>query len=166
MPVSVLLVAGATAGFHVFGYSITAKSSELFISVVGLVLGACLYGAMAIFGVVASEHVPAHLSGTSHAIVAFGGSLGGVISGLPLSLVAERYSWSAVFLLLEIITALTALALFAGLKLDSKLKPTVTGRQQKALAVLPATNQNQAADSQARLEHDEPLSLATAALSN
>ncbi|XP_077550111.1 glucose-6-phosphate exchanger SLC37A4-like [Haemaphysalis longicornis] len=166
MPISVVLAAGATAGFHVFGYGITAKSSELFISVVGFALGACLYGAMAIFGVVASEHVPAHLSGTSHAIVAFGGSLGGVISGLPLSLVAERYSWSAVFLLLEVITALTALTLFAGLKFDSKLKPSVTGRQQKALAVVPASNQIVAADPHAQLERDEQLSLATAALPN
>nr|XP_054931134.1 glucose-6-phosphate exchanger SLC37A4-like isoform X3 [Dermacentor andersoni]XP_054931135.1 glucose-6-phosphate exchanger SLC37A4-like isoform X3 [Dermacentor andersoni] len=122
VPVSVVLTAGAAVAFHVFSYSITEHSSELLIGVIGLALGGCLYGAMAIFGVVASECVPAHLSGTSHAIVAFGGSLGGVISGFPLSLVAEHYSWSAVFLLLEIISFLTAFALFAGMNFDSRVR--------------------------------------------
>jgi len=40
------------------------------ITIIGFVLGACLYGPIAIFGVVASESAPQHLSGTSHAIVA------------------------------------------------------------------------------------------------
>ncbi|XP_077500160.1 glucose-6-phosphate exchanger SLC37A4-like [Amblyomma americanum] len=124
VPVSVVLVSGATVAFHVFGYSLTERSSELLISTIGLALGACLYGAMAIFGVVASECVPAHLSGTSHAIVAFGGSLGGVMSGLPLSLVAEHYGWSAVFFLLEVVSAFTALALFAGMNFDTRIRPS------------------------------------------
>ncbi|KAH6941899.1 hypothetical protein HPB50_023708 [Hyalomma asiaticum] len=126
VPASVVLVAGAAVSFHVFSFSITEQSSELLISVIGLLMGGCLYGAMAIFGVVASECVPTHLSGTSHAIVAFGGSLGGVISGLPLSLVAEYYSWSAVFLLLEAISFLTALALFAGMNFDSRVRAPAT----------------------------------------
>ncbi|KAH7936382.1 hypothetical protein HPB52_021828 [Rhipicephalus sanguineus] len=129
VPVSVVLVAGAAVAFHLFSNNITQHSSELLISLIGLVMGGCLYGAMAIFGVVASECVPTHLSGTSHAIVAFGGSLGGVISGFPLSLVAEHYGWSAVFLLLEVISFLTAVALFAGMNFDSRVRaPQATNR--------------------------------------
>ncbi|KAL1469079.1 hypothetical protein MTO96_004810 [Rhipicephalus appendiculatus] len=74
VPVSVVLVAGAAVAFHLFSNNVTQHTSELLISLIGLVMGSCLYGAMAIFGVVASECVPTHLSGTSHAIVAFGGS--------------------------------------------------------------------------------------------
>nr|XP_054931133.1 glucose-6-phosphate exchanger SLC37A4-like isoform X2 [Dermacentor andersoni] len=112
---------GILAGY-ITDWMIIWHTNKLLIGVIGLALGGCLYGAMAIFGVVASECVPAHLSGTSHAIVAFGGSLGGVISGFPLSLVAEHYSWSAVFLLLEIISFLTAFALFAGMNFDSRVR--------------------------------------------
>ncbi|XP_077498450.1 glucose-6-phosphate exchanger SLC37A4-like [Amblyomma americanum] len=133
VPVSVVLVSGATVAFHIFGYSITEHSSELLISIIGLALGACLYGSMAIFGVVASECVPVHLSGTSHAIVAFGGSLGGVMSGLPLSLVAEHYGWPAVFFLLEVVSAFTALALFAGMNFDTRVR---------ARAAAPTANSN------------------------
>ncbi|KAH8035644.1 hypothetical protein HPB51_007888 [Rhipicephalus microplus] len=122
VPVSVVLVAGAAVAFHLFSNNVTQHTSELLISLIGLVMGGCLYGAMAIFGVVASECVPTHLSGTSHAIVAFGGSLGGVISGFPLSLVAEHYGWSAVFLLLEVISFFTAVALFVGMNFDARVR--------------------------------------------
>ncbi|XP_049514327.1 glucose-6-phosphate exchanger SLC37A4-like [Dermacentor silvarum] len=137
VPVSVVLTAGAAVAFHVFSYSITEHSSELLIGVIGLALGGCLYGAMAIFGVVASECVPVHLSGTSHAIVAFGGSLGGVISGFPLSLVAEYYSWSAVFLLLEIISFLTAFALFAGMNFDSRVRAPAAKKDVAVVVAVP-----------------------------
>ncbi|XP_054931135.2 glucose-6-phosphate exchanger SLC37A4-like isoform X2 [Dermacentor andersoni] len=137
VPVSVVLTAGAAVAFHIFSYSITEHSSELLIGVIGLALGGCLYGAMAIFGVVASECVPAHLSGTSHAIVAFGGSLGGVISGFPLSLVAEHYSWSAVFLLLEIISFLTAFALFAGMNFDSRVRAPAAKKDVAVVVAVP-----------------------------
>ena len=40
------------------------------LSVIGFGLGACIFACIAIFGIVASESYPAHLSGTSHAIVA------------------------------------------------------------------------------------------------
>ncbi|XP_037288909.2 glucose-6-phosphate exchanger SLC37A4 [Rhipicephalus microplus] len=122
VPVSVVLVAGAAVAFHLFSNNVTQHTSELLISLIGLVMGGCLYGAMAIFGVVASECVPTHLSGTSHAIVAFGGSLGGVVSGFPLSLVAEHYGWSVVFLLLEVISFFTAVALFAGMNFDARVR--------------------------------------------
>lgn len=36
----------------------------------GFGLGACLFACIAIFGIVASESYPAHLSGTAHAIAA------------------------------------------------------------------------------------------------
>lgn len=36
----------------------------------GFLLGVGIYGPMALYGVIATEAAPAHLSGTSHAIVA------------------------------------------------------------------------------------------------
>ena len=45
-------------------------TNKLVLSCVGFGLGACLFACIAIFGIVASESYPAHLSGTAHAIVA------------------------------------------------------------------------------------------------
>ncbi|KAM7286405.1 putative glucose-6-phosphate translocase [Ixodes scapularis] len=86
----------------------------LAISCLGLFLGACLYGPIAIFGVAATESAPAHLSGTSHAVAALAASVGAVISGLPFSLLAQNRSWGDVFLLLEVACAATAAILFLG----------------------------------------------------
>lgn len=43
---------------------------QIFLTLIGFGLGACLYACIAIFGIVASESYPAHLSGTAHAFVA------------------------------------------------------------------------------------------------
>lgn len=40
------------------------------VSGVGMVLGASMFGPISIYGIVASESFPAHLSGTAHAVVA------------------------------------------------------------------------------------------------
>ncbi|CAN8010354.1 unnamed protein product [Ixodes pacificus] len=114
MPVAVLFLAGVAAGFHALCFHVSRDSSELAISCLGLFLGACLYGPIAIFGVAATESAPAHLSGTSHAVAALAASVGAVISGLPFSLLAQNRSWGDVFLLLEVACAATAAILFLG----------------------------------------------------
>jgi len=55
---------------HAFRFYVDASTSQLFITGLGFILGSALYGPIAIFGVMASEAAPSHLSGTSHAIVA------------------------------------------------------------------------------------------------
>lgn len=119
MPVAVLFLAGVAAGFHALCFQVSRDSSELAISCLGLFLGACLYGPIAIFGVVATESAPAHLSGTSHAVAALAASVGAVISGLPFSLLAQNRSWGDVFLLLEVACAATAAILFLGRNLSA-----------------------------------------------
>ncbi|XP_077550112.1 glucose-6-phosphate exchanger SLC37A4-like [Haemaphysalis longicornis] len=121
IPVAVLFMAGAAGCFHLLCFNLESGSSELWISGIGLVLGACLYGPIAIFGVAASESAPAHLSGTSHAIVALAASIGAVISGLPFSIIAEMYNWRAVFILLEVACGITSVALFLGMRLNSRM---------------------------------------------
>lgn len=121
IPVAVLFMAGAAGCFHLLCFNVGKGSSELWISGIGLVLGACLYGPIAIFGVAASESAPAHLSGTSHAIVALAASIGAVISGLPFSIVANRYNWGAVFILLEVLCGVTSVVLFLGMNFNAKM---------------------------------------------
>ncbi|KAH9366399.1 hypothetical protein HPB48_002675 [Haemaphysalis longicornis] len=121
IPVAVLFMAGAAGCFHLLCFNLESGSSELWISGIGLVLGACLYGPIAIFGVAASESAPAHLSGTSHAIVALAASIGAVISGLPFSIIAQMYNWRAVFILLEVACGITSVALFLGMRLNSRM---------------------------------------------
>lgn len=121
IPIAVLFMAGVAGCFHLLCFNIGKESSELWISGIGLVLGACLYGPIAIFGVAASESAPAHLSGTSHAIVALAASIGAVISGLPFSIIANYYNWRAVFVLLEVVCGVTAVVLFFGMNFDAKM---------------------------------------------
>lgn len=55
---------------HTLRFHVHEMTSHLFITGLGFMLGCALYGPIAIFGVMASESAPSHLSGTSHAIVA------------------------------------------------------------------------------------------------
>lgn len=121
VPLAVLFTACSAVAFHLLGFNVDRESSEWWIGAIGLVLGVGTYGPMAIFGVVASESAPAHLTSTSHAIVALAGSVGGVLAGLPFSFIAEYYRWRGVFLLLEVVSAVTAVLLFLGRNLNSRL---------------------------------------------
>ncbi|XP_040062998.1 glucose-6-phosphate exchanger SLC37A4 isoform X2 [Ixodes scapularis] len=121
VPLAVLFTACSAVAFHLLGFNVGRESSEWWIGAIGLVLGVGTYGPMAIFGVVASESAPAHLASTSHAIVALAGGVGGVLAGLPFSIIAEYYQWRGVFLLLEVVSAVTAVLLFLGRNLNSRL---------------------------------------------
>ncbi|XP_042866327.1 glucose-6-phosphate exchanger SLC37A4-like [Penaeus japonicus] len=102
------MVACAT-GLHLLCYHLTSQSSQLTISAVGVLLGASMFGPISIYGIVASESFPAHLSGTAHAVVALAANVGAVVAGWPLSWVARTFSWNGVFLLLEILAAFSVL---------------------------------------------------------
>ena len=61
---------GVCISLHLLYFTVDAASTQLWITFVGFLLGAALYGPIAIFGVVATEAAPVALSGTAHAIVA------------------------------------------------------------------------------------------------
>lgn len=109
-----LLVAAAfmcmcCAGLYVLTFVLTSASSQVLVSGVGAVLGASMFGPISIYGIVASESFPAHLSGTAHAFVALAANVGAVLAGWPLSQVARVWSWRGVLLLLQTLTASSAL---------------------------------------------------------
>lgn len=107
MPVAIIMMAGVAVCFHLLYFNVNANTSKYMIISLGFVLGACLYGPIALFGILASESSPPHLSGTAHAMVALAANIGAIISGLPFSFVAKSYSWGSIFLLLEIVTIAT-----------------------------------------------------------
>ncbi|XP_014670028.1 PREDICTED: glucose-6-phosphate translocase-like [Priapulus caudatus] len=109
--------------FHALVYIVNKDSSEVLITGVGFCIGLCLYGAICIFGVVASECAPTHLSGTSHAFVALAANLGGMLAGLPLAYVAKHYNWSGVFLLIETLNLGYAVILLFMLNISSVMVP-------------------------------------------
>lgn len=137
LPVAIVMMVCVSLSLHAFCFHITESTSNIFITLLGAITGCSLYGPIAIFGVMASESAPAHLSGTSHAIVALAAnglcqfvvvvvcyfdiislslsrSVGAIIAGLPFSVLAEQYSWMAVFLMLELtITGTVCLMFFA-----------------------------------------------------
>ncbi|XP_045137855.1 glucose-6-phosphate exchanger SLC37A4-like [Portunus trituberculatus] len=109
-----LLVAAAfismcCAGLYVLTFVLTSASSQVLVSGVGAVLGASMFGPISIYGIVASESFPAHLSGTAHAFVALAANVGAVLAGWPLSQVARLWSWRGVLLLLQTLTASSVL---------------------------------------------------------
>jgi len=67
---AIWFMAGVAGHLYILTNFISQTSSQLVLSCVGFGLGACLFACIAIFGIVASESYPAHLSGTAHAIVA------------------------------------------------------------------------------------------------
>lgn len=111
MSVAVIFVSGSVMSLHFFRFAISESSSPVWIVFVGAFMGMSYYGPIAIFGIVSSESVPPHLSGSSHAIVAFFGNIGATVAGLPFSCIAKYHSWSTVFLILEFLTAGTLLVL-------------------------------------------------------
>ena len=70
LPVATLMMFVVGLSLHAFRFYVHENTSQLFITGLGFILGCALYGPIAIFGVMASEAAPSHLSGTSHAIVA------------------------------------------------------------------------------------------------
>lgn len=104
MDVAVYFMAGVVGFLHLLQFNVNETSSQFWIATLGFMLGVCFYGPIAIYGVVASENSPAHLSGTAHAIVALAANVGAIISGLPFSYIATFYNWSAIFFILEILS--------------------------------------------------------------
>lgn len=70
LPVAIVMMATTGLTLHLLVWNVDANTSQLFITTLGFILGCSLYGPIAIFGVMATEAAPGHLSGTSHAIVA------------------------------------------------------------------------------------------------
>ncbi|KAK7068885.1 hypothetical protein SK128_026548 [Halocaridina rubra] len=97
------------AGLHVMNYILAASTSQMFVSGAGFLLGASMFGPISIYGIVASESFPAHLSGTAHAVVALAANVGAVVAGWPLSWIAKTFSWTGVFFLLEILSGASIL---------------------------------------------------------
>ncbi|XP_064602911.1 glucose-6-phosphate exchanger SLC37A4-like [Liolophura sinensis] len=88
---------------------VTETTSQLVISGVGFCLGFSLYGSIALYGVMAVESAPLHVSGSAYSIVAASANVGMILAGLPLSWVASLYQWEGAFALLLLGAALQVL---------------------------------------------------------
>jgi OPA family glycerol-6-phosphate transporter-like MFS transporter 4 len=70
MRVAILFTGITIVSLHLLYFTVNASSSVVWISCIGFLLGAGLFGAIIVYGVVATEAAPVALSGTAHAIVA------------------------------------------------------------------------------------------------
>lgn len=123
---AIWFMAGVAGHLFLMTNIISPSSSQMMLSCVGFGLGACLFACIAIFGIVASESYPAHLSGTAHAIVALAANVGAILSGLPCSYIAEVYSWRTIFVILEVMAIATALLLAIFRKISPNANKTKT----------------------------------------
>lgn len=115
-------------------------SSKNYLPVFAFFLGSSLYGNINIFGIVATEAAPVHLSGTSHAIVSLASSsknldsfhihlkcpddiitVGAVLAGYPFSVIAHYHGWSGVFILLEILCSVCLIILLLTRNISGKI---------------------------------------------
>lgn len=103
-----LAFAVVTGGcLHLLYFQVDSNTSAVFINQLGMLIGASVYGQIAIFGVVATQSVVSEMSGTAHAIAALAANIGSIVAGLPFATLARHYSWSHVFYVLEVTTILT-----------------------------------------------------------
>ncbi|GFW37968.1 glucose-6-phosphate exchanger SLC37A4 [Trichonephila clavipes] len=107
--------------------TITESSSLAVIMSLGFVLGTTLYGPITVFGIVASESAPAHLSGSAHAVASLAGNVGAMISGFPFCYIAKQYNWSVVFFILKVATSAVVILILC----CRNLQPKLTRRQKE-----------------------------------
>lgn len=88
---------------HLLYYFVNQDTPTILINQLGILIGASVYGQIAIFGVVATQSVVSELSGTSHAIAALSANIGSIVAGLPLATLAKNSSWSYVMFVLSCI---------------------------------------------------------------
>ncbi|KAL5017162.1 hypothetical protein ScPMuIL_006751 [Solemya velum] len=113
---------------YLFIFQISPDSSKLLTSSIGFGIGFSVYGSISLFGVIAMESAPDHLSGTTHAISSLFASGGQVLAGLPFTLVVEMSDWDSAFLL-QLTLIVTMLDMFT---IPNKLnfgKDWVSGRK-------------------------------------
>jgi len=77
-----------------------------------------------LYGVMAIEAAPTHLSGTSHALVSLASNIGAVLAGFPFSYVAKHLDWRGSFILLEVLLAVVFLIKILARNLEYKMVPT------------------------------------------
>ncbi|XP_042238380.1 glucose-6-phosphate exchanger SLC37A4-like isoform X1 [Homarus americanus] len=123
--VAASFMVACTVGVHSLRTFLTPSTSQVVVSGVGMLLGASMFGPISIYGIVASESFPAHLSGTAHAVVALAANVGAVVAGWPLSWVARTWSWGGVLLLLEILVASSVALILSTTRLHIKPKPKI-----------------------------------------
>lgn len=122
MVVALLFAIVTGVCLHLLHFHVTESTSVVFINYIGLLVGASVYGQIAIFGVVATQSVVSDMSGTAHAIAALAANIGSIIAGLPLATVAKYYSWSHVFLVLELVTIATVVFMILSAKVSYRIK--------------------------------------------
>ncbi|XP_022086900.1 glucose-6-phosphate exchanger SLC37A4-like [Acanthaster planci] len=106
---------------HIFRSLVTIDTNEVFILAIGFLFGLAQYGAFSVYGVVAIENAPVHLSGTSHAFAAMACNVGVLMAGYPLTYIAERFDWSVVLMCLEAMSLTSLLLLVAARKVEARI---------------------------------------------
>ncbi|CAG2115369.1 unnamed protein product [Medioppia subpectinata] len=104
--VSVVMFAVNAVGLHALCFGTYESSGTLWLVMTALLIGVAISGNVVNISVMGTELGPKELAGTYSAIVTLAGLVGGVFAGLPLSTVAEYYSWNAAFIVIEIIYCL------------------------------------------------------------
>lgn len=124
MTVAMVYVVIYISGLHALTFLVNGGTSQLLIMLVGFVMGFGIYGPVSLYGVMAIEAAPTHLSGTSHAIVSLASNIGAILAGFPFSYVAKHIEWKGSFILLEVLLIGVLVLKIMTRNLEYKMVPT------------------------------------------
>ncbi|XP_033646641.1 glucose-6-phosphate exchanger SLC37A4-like [Asterias rubens] len=106
---------------HMFRTEVNLETSQVFLLLISFVMGVCQYSCFSVYGVVAIENAPAHLSGTSHAFAGMACNVGVLLAGFPLTYLAEMYNWGVVLMYLEIMSLASVFLLIVTRNADARI---------------------------------------------
>jgi len=122
MTIALIFAIVTGLSLHLLYFNVSESTSAIFINQLGVLLGASVYGQIAIFGVVATQSVDSEMSGTAHAIAALAANIGSIAAGLPFATLAKHYSWSYVFFTMEISTIAVVIFMSVASRVSYRVK--------------------------------------------
>ncbi|CAG2166694.1 unnamed protein product [Oppiella nova] len=81
----------------------SAQSTGIIVLITALLIGITIAGNVVNISVMGTELGPKDMAGTYSAIITLASLVGGIFTGLPLTTVADYYSWNTAFIVIELL---------------------------------------------------------------
>ncbi|CAG2177102.1 unnamed protein product, partial [Oppiella nova] len=102
LPVSIAMLSLNALALHLYCFHIRHNTSLPVLAITALLIGINTSGNVVNLSVIATEISPKR-AGLCSSLVNLAAKVGGIFTGLPLSLIANTYSWNMAFILIEIV---------------------------------------------------------------
>ncbi|CAG2183146.1 unnamed protein product, partial [Oppiella nova] len=103
LPVSIGFFVVNAVGLHLLCFATSAQSTGIIVLITALLIGITIAGNVVNISVMGTELGPKDMAGTYSAIITLASLVGGIFTGLPLTTVADYYSWNTAFIFIELL---------------------------------------------------------------